>query len=368
MRHPELAVFLPDLAQGGAQRVTLNLAESLATDGMHVTLLVADAAHRRHFEIPAGVDLVDLGRRHATSALPALARRLRRHPPQAILAALDHANVVAIAASLAVRPRPRTVIVVHNIVRRRTAHDASRRARLLRHLIPMAYRRAHVVVAVSRPVAAELVEIGVPAQLIRVIPNVAVDERLVERAAEPLEGEALAAVFAGDRPAIVAAGRLHPQKDYPTLLRAFAILRRSAEARLVIMGDGAERGALEAEIQRLRLTADVVLAGAVSNPYPAMRRAGVFVLSSRFEALPTALIEALALEVPLVTTRWPGAEDVVGPELEGCSLVPVGDAEALAAALRERLASTARPPAGVADGYRRDAVVPRYREALGLAV
>jgi glycosyltransferase involved in cell wall biosynthesis len=144
----------------------------------------------------------------------------------------------------------------------------------------------------------------------------------------------------GDRPLLVAVGRLTRQKDFATLLRAFARLLKSRPARLVILGEGEERRGLEAEVDRLDLRDAVDLPGFRDQPYPLVARADLFVLSSRWEGSPNALTEALHLGVPAVATDCPsGPAAILPPE----RLAPVGDVDALAGVMAEALS---RPRAG----------------------
>jgi glycosyltransferase involved in cell wall biosynthesis len=147
----------------------------------------------------------------------------------------------------------------------------------------------------------------------------------------------------GAPPVILGVGKLKPQKDFATLLRAFATLRAGRAARLVILGEGEQRGELEALAQNLGIAADVALPGFVDNPFPYMARASLFVLSSRFEGLPGVLIQALACGCPAVSTDCPSGPAEI---LEGGRygpLVPVGDAEGLARAMAETLAAPLSP-------------------------
>jgi glycosyltransferase involved in cell wall biosynthesis len=134
-------------------------------------------------------------------------------------------------------------------------------------------------------------------------------------------------------PLLLAVGKLSPQKDFPTLLRAFARVRRDHDARLVILGEGTERGRLERLVQELRLEDTVSMPGFVSNPHAWMARASVFVLSSRWEGFSNVLAEALACGCPVVSTDCPSgpAELLDGGRL-GRLVIP-GDALALATAI-----------------------------------
>ncbi|MEZ5904902.1 MAG: glycosyltransferase [Geminicoccaceae bacterium] len=145
------------------------------------------------------------------------------------------------------------------------------------------------------------------------------------------------------RPFIVAAGRLTPSKDFPNLLEAMALLRRRRDLALVILGEGPERPALDALVQKLGLTADVWLAGFQANPYRFFSRAAVFVLPSRREGLPTVLIEAMACGCPIVSTDSPhGPREILADGRFG-HLVPMGEPPALADAIGRMLDQPTAP-------------------------
>ncbi|MGD9299694.1 MAG: glycosyltransferase, partial [Thiohalocapsa sp.] len=167
-------------------------------------------------------------------------------------------------------------------------------------------------------------------------------------------------------PVLLGAGRLERQKDFPTLLRAFAALRGERRCRLVLLGEGAWRHRLTAEAAALGVAADLDLPGFQSNPYPFLARARVFVLSSAWEGSPNVLTEAMALGTPVVATDCPsGPREVLADGRFG-RLVPVGDAAALAKAMAATLANPL--PAAVLQhavaAYRSDASAAAYAAAL----
>jgi len=195
-----------------------------------------------------------------------------------------------------------------------------------------AYPEADAVVAVSDGVADDLSRVaGIPRAGIQRIYNPIVSPALLaaSRGAPPhpwLEER-------GCPPLVLGAGRLHRQKDFPTLLRAFAQLRATRPARLAILGEGAERGRLERLARRLGVAEDVALPGFAGNPYAWMARSSAFVLSSAWEGLPSVLIEAMACGCPVVSTDCPsGPSEILDGGALG-PLVPVGDSQALAHAL-----------------------------------
>ena len=141
----------------------------------------------------------------------------------------------------------------------------------------------------------------------------------------------------GKIPIILGVGRLVPAKDFPTLLKAFAHIRATRPARLVILGEGRERQILENLAIKLEIASDFSLPGFKANPYAYMSRATVFVLSSLLEGLPNALIEALACGCPVVSTNCrSGPQEILANGAFG-SLVPVGDERALAKAILNTL-------------------------------
>ena len=140
-------------------------------------------------------------------------------------------------------------------------------------------------------------------------------------------------------PIVLAAGRLKPQKDIPSLIRAFSIIQRERPLRLIILGEGEEREDLEQMTRSLGIEDRVSLPGWVPNPYSYMSRSALFVHSSRYEGLGNVLIEALACGCPCVSTNCPsGPSEILSNGRVG-PLVPVGDVEALARAMKATLDS-----------------------------
>jgi len=131
----------------------------------------------------------------------------------------------------------------------------------------------------------------------------------------------------------MSAGRLVPQKDFATLLKAFAEVRAKLDSRLVLLGEGEERSSLERMARQLGIGGDVWMPGYVPNPYAMMSRAAVFVLSSVWEGLPTVLIEALACGTPVVSTDCPNGPAEILENGRYGPLVPVGDHSALGRAI-----------------------------------
>lgn len=250
-------------------------------------------------------------------------RYLRQERPKALLSALDHANVVALWSQKLARVPTRVVVSVRSTPSQSAANAKSLRTRFMPLWIRPFYPWAHAVVAVSQGVAEDLVRLtGLPNEKVRVIYNPVVTPELFTMAEEPLEHP----WFAPDQPPVIlGVGRLTAAKDYPTLIRAFAQVRKERPARLMILGEDEECPKLEALVRELDLVEDVAMPGFVENPYKYMKRAGVFVLSSAWEGFGNVLVEAMALGTPVVSTDCPNGPAEILEGGKWGKLVPVGD-------------------------------------------
>ncbi|HEV8352613.1 MAG TPA: glycosyltransferase [bacterium] len=329
MIRQKVLVFRPDLADGGADRVTITLLRELDRARFDPVLVLMHKSGVLLHEVPADVPVHGLGAgRLRTSAL-AMARAIARERPDVVLSTSSGGNMIASLGRLLSGWACRLVLS------ERTTFTIARRERFPR-VVPIVlakrflYRQADRIIAVSQGVADDLVRaIGLPRDLITVIYNPVVDAAMTDRAEATLDHP----WFADGTPVILAAGRLINQKDYPTLLRAFLQLRRRRPVRLIVLGEGPLRGALEQLAADLGIAADVQFPGFVANPLPYMRRCTVFALSSRFEGLPGVLIQAMACGTAVVSTDCPsGPSEIIEPGTSGF-LVPVGDPAALAGAI-----------------------------------
>ena len=336
---PRIGVFVSFSGTGGVERMVLNLGEGLVALGCRVELLQIKA-HSQHLEqIPSMVHIRKLNAEHTLTSLPALVRYLKTERPDALLAAKDRANQVAVLARKISGVPTRVVVRMGTTVS--AALAGKNRWRKLFWYLPMRliYRNADAVVAVSQGVARDMARItGLPTSAIRIIPNPVITPRIFRLAREPVPHPWL---VNGGEPVIVGIGRLMRQKDFPTLIRAFAAVRRKLPCRLIILGEGKDRGSLEHLTKQLSLSRQIDMPGFVENPYAYLKRAALFVLSSAWEGSPNALTEALALGVPVVATDCPSGPSEILKEGAIGRLVPVGDPDALAAAM---LATLSAPP------------------------
>jgi glycosyltransferase involved in cell wall biosynthesis len=361
----KILFILKSFTAGGVERITLTLSRMLAQRGHEVTLAVFRNQGPLALEVPPEVRLRVLepgkplaGRALALRADPAslaqmarpvllaakadrtlrylssLSRLFREEEPDAVVAAMPYVNLVVLWARSLAGSRSRVLVMEHIEISRYLGARSGWRHKYLLPLIRRSYQKAEAIGAVSKGAAEDLVRSsGIDRKLVRVQYNPVVTDEMRAMADQPVEHP----WFRTDAPPVVlTVGRLAEQKDHVTLLRAFAKARATRPLRLVILGAAgsddktAERiSELMGLARDLGVDQDVLFAGFMSNPYAYMAKAAVFVLSSRYEGLPTVLVEAMACGCPVVSTACPGSVEILGDGKYG-QLVAIGDAEALA--------------------------------------
>ncbi|MCW4461918.1 glycosyltransferase [Sphingomonas sp. BT-65] len=332
---PIILFVINSLAGGGAERVLTTILNAsgrwTARYDLHLALLDQEPAA---YHPLAHVTMHQLDARHRLGpSIVQLRRLVRRLRPAATLSFLTRANV-ANAVAMFGSGRPWLISERVNT----SAHLGHGRAAAVAHaMVRLAYPRATHVIAVSEGVVEDLTRnFGVTRSRITAIANPVDHDRITALAAEPPE----VAVTADD---VVAAGRLVPAKNFAMLLTAFAA--SGVSGRLVLMGEGPERAALEALAQQLGIAERVLMPGFVANPFAVLSRARLFAMSSNAEGFPNGLVEAMACGLPVIATNCASGpseilartsrEAVAGTcQVEAGTLVPAGDVDAFAAALR----------------------------------
>lgn len=360
---PDVALFMPSLRGGGAERVMFDLASGMVTRGYRVDLVVLNRVDSVIDVSGSGVGVVDLGRSRAASALPALIAYLRNRRPSVLLSTLEHTNVLAALATWIVGGT-RLVIREAN-----TPGEDSRgggaKGFFVRQAMRATYRRAATVVAVSQGVANSLAaQVGLDATRIQEIASPVITDRVHAGAREAPDHPWFTD---GGPPVVLGVGRLVEQKGFDTLIRAFAVARGDVPCRLVILGEGPLRTELTALTRSLGVASSVQLAGFKPNPFSYMANCQLFVSASRWEGLPNVLIQALASGAPVVATDCPsGPREILDGGTHG-ALVTVDDVNGLARAMVAGLKAERAPlPSEWYSRYDAGAVITRYLAALGL--
>ena len=359
-----LAVFLATSGHSGVDRVMKTLLPSIASKGIRVDLLHVKSHGPFMEEISPGLRVIELGASHSVSSLPPLVRYLKREKPNALLSDKDRVNQIALAATWLAGGKTRTFVRFGQTVTKflesqdlwqKTTHSLS-----MRYL----YRAAEGIITPSRGSARDLAGFArIPEQRITVIPN-PVDVRSIRSLAkEPADHT----WFRNrEAPIVVGLGELTSRKGFDTLIQAFAILRGRKPARLFLMGKGSGHDSLKKLCADLGIREDVEFAGFKENPFPFLARADLFVQPSRYEGFGMALLEALALGVPVVATDCPSGPREILQDGKYGAQVPIEDFAAMAAAMEKALDSP--PDAGhLAEAvapYSLETVTTRYIEVL----
>ncbi|MES9968947.1 MAG: glycosyltransferase [Candidatus Thiodiazotropha sp.] len=336
-RRPHVCLFILKFGDGGVERMMVNIARGLSLIGVRVDFIVKETEAPYLHLLPPEVRVIRFQVVKQKAALPKLIDYLKRDDPDILLSAKILDDQLALKAKRRHTGRTRFFLrpgtALLSRMRARGTHPLRRwlKQRQLRSL----FNHADGVIAVSQGVADEVMELSaIDGEKINVIRNPTITPELYRQAEEPVDEPWLAA---GQPPLILGIGGLRRQKDFPTLMRAFALVRQQLPCRLMLLGQGNKEGQLLKLAQELGLQDDFRLAGFVANPYAYLKGANLFVLSSLWEGSPNVLTEAMALGTSCVSTDCPSGPHEVTRAGEVAPLVPMGDPERLAAAMLQTL-------------------------------
>lgn len=329
-----IVIFMPLFASGGIERMYNRLAGMLVEQGHAVTMLVCAKKGPEVATVPGGVEIETLPARKTSRSVPSLLRYVRRHRPDVILSGHDHSNIALCLLGILAPGLTKTVVSQHHALSMVKRDGLKGWATLA--LYRLLLNRASAVVAVSQGVARDLAaHTRLALDEIQVIYNGAVPDDIDALCGPPPSG-----VEAPGQPKprnIIAIGRMVWQKDFATLIAAFAKLSERIEARLTILGDGPLRDDLAEQARALSVGDRVAMPGYVENPFPHIARSDLLVVSSHYEGFGNVVVEALACGTPVVSTDCEhGPAEILDGGRYG-RLVPVEDSEALAEAMHAEL-------------------------------
>ncbi len=327
----------------------VNLANQFVEKGLEIHLVVFQKTGDYWNILSPKVKVINIDRKGIRIIIP-FAKYILKERPASILAFMRGPNVIAIIANVLALRKARLVIserCTYSKERLNVLKWLVGDSILAEHLVKkifakILYPLADEIIAVSRNVAEDLEKYGgYKKGRVKYIYNPTITPELFELAKEEIQHPWLA----GTEPTILAVGRLNPQKNYYMLIEAFAKVRKSLKAKLIILGDVFTPAEKEEKIKLMNfvddlgIKDDVDLAGFQKNPYAFMSRTTLFVSSSNFEGLPNVLIEALACDAPVISTDCEsGPREILADGKYG-TLVPVGNREILAEAIKEALSN-----------------------------
>lgn len=336
-RSKPICIFVPSFGEGGVERMLANLAEGFCSHGVFVDFLTDNPESPYLNNLPPQAVIRSLKEVHEENLTKVLKKYLLDERPSWLLSAKEKANKVALTARDLSGSNVRLAFRVGTT----TSIKAGR------HIFPKKwikllqfrklYRRADLIIAVSRGVAEDVSQItGLHTGCIAVIPNPVVNRNLYALAEMPIEHGWFQR---HETPILLGAGGFRRAKDFPALIHAFAMTRERISCKLVILGRGRQEKRMKETARKLGVSEDISLPGFISNPYPFMAQADVFILSSRWEGSPNVLTEALALGTPVVSTDCEsGPREILEGGRYG-RLVPVGDTKGLSEAILQTLSA-----------------------------
>lgn len=338
----KLAIYLPDLSGGGVERMRLALIPYFQNAGYQIDLVLQQKQGALVPQIPGGVTVIDLASSSTLRSFPKLWGYWHRKKPDVFLSALGHNNLLACFIKSVSQTKTRLIVSQHNAMSAEVERG-SWKYKLLPLLSKYLLPCADSIIAVSNGVADDLANCcSIARHRISTIYNPVIDNGFDDRAQKEVNHPWF---NQNETSVILAAGRLTPQKDFATLIRAFSILRRTMTAKLLILGEGEQRSELEFLITELGLGQDIQLIGYCQNPLPYMRQASLFVLSSRYEGFGNVLVEALACGTPVISTDCPHGPAEICSGLPYDALCEVGQPEKLAKLMIRTLNSKLAPDA-----------------------
>lgn len=334
---PDITFFLPTSGGGGAEGVITTVAGELSARGYTIDLLLGESSGEETDESLNGVNVFGFDEPRLFNSIQPLCTYLRNNKPKVIVSTIYASNIIVALSHFLTRSDSRLVLRIANTPS--VYHSSSSPKDITsRHLLPLSYQRADEIIAISRGVKQDLVKsFSVPESKISVVYN-PIDLKRVDQLSTVDPDHPWFTVGDGEFETIVGMGRLTPQKDFETLLRAFERVHdRRSNTRLVVFGEGERRPALTSLANHLGIEEAVSLPGYVKNPYRYLSNADLFVLSSAWEGFGNVLLEALACECPIVSTDCPnGPREILADGKYG-RLVPVGGVDAMKTAIIESL-------------------------------
>lgn len=331
----KIACFFSTSGHSGVDRAMKHLIPALTGRGYSVDLLHV-RKHGPYIEQPPpAMRLIDLGTKHTYLSVFAAAKYLKKERPAVMLSDKDRVNRTALLARYLSGVPTRLVFSYGSTLSVDLRHRGFIERWIQRNSMAHLYPCADNIIVTSQGVADDISEYtGLARARINAVPSPVVPKALFSgvqvRPQHPWFAE-------GEPPVILGVGELSQRKDFATLIKAFALVKKARACRLVILGEGRERERLKALALEYAVAEDVALLGYQDNPYPYMAHAAVFVLTSRWEGLGFVLIEALALGTPVVSTDCPSGPREVLCDGKYGPLVEVGDSSRLAGAVIEVL-------------------------------
>jgi glycosyltransferase involved in cell wall biosynthesis len=314
----------------------LNLANGIIKAGYNVDMVLVKAKGEYLKELDDKVNIIDLNSNSAMGSIGNLAKYLKKNQPIAMIAAIENCNVAALIANKIAKVDTKIIVTIHTTLSRVLKDVKNIKVKLNMILQKLLYKNAFKIVSVSKATAKDASDVlEIPLDKVDVIYNPIINKSIIEKANENIDS-----IYFKEENIknILAVGRLTEAKSFDTLIKAVSILLKERnDIRLTIIGEGSKREELENLIKRLEIDSYVDMPGFKGNPYAYMSKCDVFVLSSKWEGLPSVIIEAMACGAKVVATDCKSGPREILEDGKYGILTPVGDEYELAKAIKKSL-------------------------------
>ncbi|MGX9996324.1 glycosyltransferase [Vibrio sp. JZG120] len=336
----KISLCIPSLSGGGAEKVIVNLANGLSNCGKNVDLVLLKSGGIFESDLNENVNIIKLNATDTKRSIFLLFKYILKNKPSCIISAMNYVNVIVLVSNMLTLNRTKVIVTEHSTLSS-TLKEIAKKNKLisliLSLLVRFTYRFSNKIVTVSNGVKEDLINnFGFKEKNIVTINNPVdisnVHKKSLDDVVHPW--------FQKNNKTILAVGRLGIEKDFPTLISAFELVKDKIDgSKLVIIGEGKERSALEKLIAKKKLEKDVLLMGFTSNPYKYMKACSVFVLSSSREGFGNVLVEAMVSNARIISSDCKsGPREILDNGLYG-NLFDVGDYNTLAIYITDLMGS-----------------------------
>jgi len=317
-----------------------DLANYYAAQGYAVDFVLGTGQTFFEDSLSKEINRIYLDATRAAACVVPLSKYLKNQKPDLIITGLEQNNVALCIAQRLAKYNGKVVLTTHTLLSTEAKRSGVRN-RFTLFLASLLYKKASLIAPVSEGVKQDMIKtLKLSSGSVTVVKNtVSIDIKRLSK--EPVDNPWFAV---RQPPVILSVGRLSYEKNLSSMIRAFDLVRKEIPCNLLLLGEGPERSNLTELVSRLNLTEHVQMPGRESNPFKYMSKCAVFVMSSRYEGMPSSLIEAMICGAPVVSTDCPtGPSEIISESRPG-KLVPVDDDQALAKAIIETIGAPVTVP------------------------
>ena len=317
----KIAVFVNSLEIGGTESVTLVFVNELIKYNFKVDLILLKKKGYYLKFLDKRVNVVNLNKKRLLFSFFVFFKYLKKNNPDIILSHLTHINVFVLFFKIFLKMRFKIFINETTTVSLKKKHSNKFRHSILNLIIPFFYPKAAKVIVPSLGVKQDLINTyKVKNKKIAVIPN-PVDINFIKSQSKKKINLSIKKKI----PLLVSMGRLIPDKDFLSMIKAVQDTLKIKKIHLLIMGKGIQKNFLNFEIKKNKLNNNIQLLGEIKNPFPILSKAKIFILTSRREGMPTALLQAIALKKMVISTNCPSGPKEIMSKLNCGYLAEVGN-------------------------------------------